>query len=75
MHSEDRPKADHSHEDSIINALARETGGEPAYVKTLYEREFAHLKSTATVHGFLSLIAYGNVRKVLRQSSNPRSVP
>jgi hypothetical protein len=50
-----------------IEALARETGTEPAKVQELYEREFADLEATATVRGFLSVLASRNVRAVLRQ--------
>jgi Protein of unknown function (DUF3562) len=51
---------------AIIEALARETGTEPAKVQELYEREYADLEATATVRGFLSVLASRNVRAVLR---------
>jgi hypothetical protein len=53
---------------STIEALARETGSEPAHVRELYEREFAHLESNAKVRGFLSVLACRNVRMVLRET-------
>ena len=53
---------------SAIEALARETGSEPAHVKELYERELAHLESHAKVRGFLSVLACRNVRMVLRET-------
>ncbi len=52
---------------ATIEALARETGAEPAEVQELYAREFADLEATATVKGFLSVLASRNVRAVLRQ--------
>ncbi len=51
---------------ATIEALARETGTEPARVQELYEREFADLEATATVRGFLSVLASRHVRAVLR---------
>jgi hypothetical protein len=51
-----------------IEVLARETGSEPAHVRQLYEREFAHLESHARVRGFLSVLACRNVRMVLRET-------
>jgi Protein of unknown function (DUF3562) len=50
-----------------IEALARETGTEPARVQELYERELADLESTATVRSFLCVLASRKVREVLRQ--------
>jgi hypothetical protein len=52
---------------ATIEALARETGTEPAKVQELYEREFADLEATATVRSFLSVLASRNVRAALRQ--------
>ena len=51
---------------TTIEALARETGMEPAKVQVLYEREYADLEATATVRGFLAVLASRNVRAVLR---------
>jgi hypothetical protein len=53
---------------SVIEELARETGGEPARVKELYERELAHLEANAKVRGFLSVLACRSVRMALRES-------
>jgi hypothetical protein len=53
---------------SVIEALAHETGVEPAQVAELYEQEFAQLESNARVRGFLSVLAYRNVRMALRQT-------
>jgi hypothetical protein len=53
---------------ATIEALARETGSEPAYVRELYERELAQLESNAKVRGFLSVLACRNVRMVLRET-------
>ena len=50
---------------SIVEALARETGREAAYVKELLEREFAQLEANAKVRAFLSVLAYRNVRTAL----------
>jgi hypothetical protein len=57
------------HEGSIIETLARETGSEPARVRELYERELAHLESTAKIKGFIPLLASRHVRRVLRDSN------
>jgi hypothetical protein len=54
---------------SVIDALAKETGGEPAHVRELYERELARLETTAKVRGFITLLACRNVRMALRQSN------
>jgi predicted short-subunit dehydrogenase-like oxidoreductase (DUF2520 family) len=53
---------------SIIEALARETGGEPAHVRELYERELTHLEANAKVRGFLSVLACRSVRMALRET-------
>jgi hypothetical protein len=52
---------------STIEALARETGGEPARVRELYERELAQLEAHAKVRGFLSVLACRKVRVALRE--------
>jgi hypothetical protein len=51
---------------ATIEALARETGSEPAHVSELYERELAHLEANAKVRGFLSVLAWRSVRMALR---------
>jgi hypothetical protein len=51
-----------------IEALARDAGAEPGFVKVLYERELARLEANATVRGFLSVLACRNVRMVLRET-------
>jgi hypothetical protein len=71
MQADDRESSRSSADGSAIETLARETGSELAYVKELYEREFAQLEATATVKGFLSLLAYRNVRVELRKSDTP----
>jgi hypothetical protein len=71
MQADDRESSKTSGDGSIIETLARETGSEPAYVKELYDREFAQLEATATVKGFLSLLAYRYVRVELRKSDSP----
>ena len=53
---------------SAIEALARDMGAEPAFVKELYERELAQLEVNAKVRGFLSVLACRNVRMVLRKT-------
>ena len=53
---------------SAIEALARDMGAEPAFVKELYERELAHLEVNAKVRGFLSVLACRNVRMALRKT-------
>jgi hypothetical protein len=60
---------------SAIEALARETGREPAQVKELYERELAQLEATAKVRGFINLLVSRKVRKALRESSAQRNSP
>jgi len=72
MHTDHRESlASHRH-GSVIEALAKETGGEPEHVRELYEREFARLEGTAKVRGFISLLACRNVRLVLRGTKNRR---
>jgi hypothetical protein len=51
---------------ATIETLARETGTDPAKVRELYDREFSDLEATATVRGFLSVLASRKVRAVLR---------
>ncbi len=50
---------------TIVEALVRDTGREAAYIKELYEREFAKLGANAKVRAFLSVLAYRNVRTAL----------
>ena len=65
MNAGDRDGPASEQNTSIVESLARETGGEAAHVKELYEREFAKLEATAKVRGFLSRI----VQKENRHSS------
>ena len=65
MNAGDRDGPASAQDSSIIEALARETGREAAHVKELYEREFAKLEVNAKVRGFLSILAYRNVRTTL----------
>lgn len=64
----DREGAGTAQYKSVIEELARETGHEPARVKEMYERELAHLEANAKVRGFLSVLAYRNVRMALRET-------
>jgi hypothetical protein len=68
MQARDQQAPTSAQHGSTIEALARETGSEPAHVRELYEREFAHLESNAKVRGFLSVLACRNVRMVLRDA-------
>jgi hypothetical protein len=52
---------------STIEALAQQTGASPERVKTLFERELAELEATAKVQGFLSVLAFRNVKLMLRE--------
>ncbi len=72
MRTDDRPRAVTTRDESIIDTLARETGGEPAHIRELYEREMSQLEATAKVHGFLSLIACRNVRMAMRHADSDR---
>ena len=65
MNAGDRDGPASGQDTSIVEALARETGREAAHVKELYEREFAKLEANAKVRGFLSVLAYRNVRTAL----------
>ena len=65
MNAGDRDGPASAQDTSIVEALARETGRDAAQVKVLYEREFAKLEATAKVRGFLSILAYRNVRTAL----------
>jgi hypothetical protein len=65
MNAGDRDDPASGQDRSIVEALARETGREAAQVKELYEREFAKLEANAKVRGFLSILAYRNVRTAL----------
>jgi hypothetical protein len=67
MRTDEQAAPEAAHHEATIEALARETGTEPAKVQELYEREFADLEATATVRSFLSVLASRNVRAVLRQ--------
>ena len=68
MQAESREYPQPSTDGSVFETLARETGSEPAHVKELYEREFAHLEATSKVKGFLSLLACRHVRLELRKA-------
>ncbi len=65
MNAGDRDGPTSGQETSIVEALARKTGREAAHVKELYECEFARLEANAKVRGFLSILAYLNVRTAL----------
>jgi hypothetical protein len=60
------------HDRSVVEILAQDTGADVALVIELYERELAHLEATATVRGFLPVLAGRNVRMALltRQRSS-----
>lgn len=65
MNASDRDGPASGQHRSIVEALARETGREAAYIKELYEREFAKLEANAKVRGFLAILAYRNARTAL----------
>jgi hypothetical protein len=50
---------------SVVNALAEEIHQPVANVRTVYEREFARLKSNATVKDYLALLASRRAREKL----------
>jgi len=50
---------------SVVNALAEEIQQPVANVRTVYEREFARLKSNATVKDYLALLASRRAREKL----------
>jgi hypothetical protein len=57
------------HDRSAMETLAQDPGADLALVIDLYERELAHLEATATVRGFLPVLASRNVRMALRARS------
>jgi hypothetical protein len=62
------PYEDHDEEalhQSVVNALAEEIQQPVANVRTVYEREFARLKSNATVKDYLALLASRRAREKL----------
>ncbi len=65
MNTDDRDGPASGQDRSVVEALAWESGREVAYIKELYEREFAKLEANAKVRGFLSILAYRNVRTAL----------
>ncbi|HZE10536.1 MAG TPA: DUF3562 domain-containing protein [Burkholderiales bacterium] len=50
---------------SMVKALAEEIRQPVANVRTVYEREFARLKSNATVKDYLALLASRRAREKL----------
>jgi hypothetical protein len=50
---------------SMVKALAEEIHQPVANVRTVYEREFARLKSNATVKDYLALLASRRAREKL----------
>jgi alanine dehydrogenase len=50
---------------SVVRALAEEIQQPVANVKSVYEREFARLKSNATVKDYLALLASRRAREKL----------
>lgn len=50
---------------ATIEALARETQCEPAYVRELYDQALAKLKAHAKVHSYLGVLASRDVRRTL----------
>jgi hypothetical protein len=67
MQTSDQAAPEAAHHAATLEALARETATEPAKVQELYEREVADLEATATVKGFISVLASRNVRAALRR--------
>jgi len=62
------PYEDHDEEalhQSVVNALAQEIRQPVAKVKTVYEVEFARLKSNAKVKDYLALLASRRTREKL----------
>jgi hypothetical protein len=68
MQAGDREGPASAQHGSVIEALARETGREPAHVRELYERELADLEANAKVRGFLSVLACRKVRMALGET-------
>jgi Protein of unknown function (DUF3562) len=64
-HSAGRESANHQ---STIEALARESRADPAYVRKLYEKVLAELEATAKVRSFLFVLACRNVRAALLEA-------
>jgi hypothetical protein len=50
---------------AAIEALARETQSEPAYVRQLYDEALAKLEAHAKVHSYLGVLASRDVRRTL----------
>ena len=55
---------------STVEALARETRTEPAYVRQLYEKALAELEANAKIRGYLAVLAGKGVRTALRADRN-----
>lgn len=50
---------------AAIEALARETESEPAYVRELYDQALAKLEVNAKVRSYLGVLASRDVRRTL----------
>jgi Protein of unknown function (DUF3562) len=51
---------------STVDALARETRTEPAYVRQLYDKVLADLEANARIRGYLAVLAGKGVKTALR---------
>ena len=56
--------------EALVEALARETRTEPAYVRQLYEKALAELEANAKIRGYLAVLAGKGVRTALRADRN-----
>jgi hypothetical protein len=68
MHVRDAKAVESARHQSTIEALARETRAEPAYVRQLYDQALSELEANAKVRGYLSVLARRSVRTALREA-------
>jgi hypothetical protein len=66
MHENNAKASESARHQSTVDALARETRAEPAYVRQLYDVALAELEANARIRGYLAVLAGKGVRAALR---------
>jgi hypothetical protein len=66
-------KASEAARESVVAALALETGAEQGHVRQLYDKALARLEENAKVRGYLTVLAGRNVRSSLREARQANS--
>jgi Protein of unknown function (DUF3562) len=66
MHVSNAKGSESARHQSTVDALARETRTEPAYVRRLYDEVLAELEANAKIRGYIAVLACKGVKTALR---------